>query len=225
MVRADLTGAALKNADLTEADIRHANLSGARLENVTFNGAKVAGLVGTGGPLGAVKAEWLDVSPKGDARARVTGAQIAALLSGLAAAEAEPDRRSPLHRYFGRGDSLSNAKLSFGAKATVEVDSFFQNCTLNLGEDTELVVGKDGVLADCTIIGGGRITVHGQFFEGAAPGIIGPSDVVVSETGALVASVRQSPRGTRFSFTRGSRLRVKIATAQSEPGKVEGRQP
>jgi hypothetical protein len=185
---------------------------------VVMTGAKAAGLVGTGTP-GAVRAEWIDNSPRGDGRIRITGGQIAALLSGqplASAAPAEPERRAGVHRYFGPGDCVSNARLAFGEKATVEVDSFFQNCTLNLGDDTELVVGKEGVLADCTIIGGGRITLHGQFFEGNSPGIVGPSDVVVTETGALVASVQQGRQGTRFSFLRGSRLRIKISGAQGD---------
>jgi hypothetical protein len=92
----------------------------------------------------------------------------------------------------------------------VEIDSLFQDCTLNIGEGTELVVGREGVLADCTIIGAGRITVHGHFFEGGNPGIVGPTDLVVSESGVVVSQVRQSTPGTRFAFKRGSRLRVKI---------------
>jgi len=94
--------------------------------------------------------------------------------------------------------------------ARVEIDSLFQNCAINLGDGTELVVGESGVLADCQIFGGGSVTVHGHFFERESPGIVGPRELVVSGKGALVASVQQSPELTKFAFERGSRLRVKI---------------
>ena len=113
-------------------------------------------------------------------------------------------------RYFGHGDVLKNATLEFEAGASVEIDSLFQNCAINLGEGTELVVGESGVLADCKISGGGSVTVHGHFFEQESPGIVGAREVVVSSKGSLVASVQQCAELTRFAFERGSRLRVKI---------------
>jgi hypothetical protein len=113
-------------------------------------------------------------------------------------------------RYFGHGDVLRNASLEFEPGARVEVDSLFENCSINLGDGTELVVGSQGVLADCKIAGAGSITVHGHFFERESPGIVGPRELVVSREGAVVASVEQSAALTRFAFERGSRLRVKI---------------
>ena len=44
---------------------------------------------------------------------------------------------------------LRNATLDFEAGARVEIDSLFENCSIKLGEGTELVVGESGVLADC----------------------------------------------------------------------------
>ena len=110
---------------------------------------------------------------------------------------------------------LRNASLAFDAGAHVEIDSLFENCTITLGEGTELVVGDAGVLADCNIAGAGSITVNGQFFERESPGIVGPRELVVSRGGALVASVQQVPALTRFRFERGSRLRVKIVNGRA----------
>jgi hypothetical protein len=84
------------------------------------------------------------------------------------------------------------------------------DCRIDLGDHSELVVGKSGVLADCTIRGNGRIVVHGRFFEGSAPGIVGPSELVVSQSGVLVAAVEHGLESTRFAFERGSRLRMKV---------------
>jgi len=105
---------------------------------------------------------------------------------------------------------LRNATLDFEPGARVEIDSLFENCVINLGEGTLLVVGESGVLADCRIAGDGCVTVHGHFFEREAPGIVGVREVMVSANGALVASVKQHTDLTRFAFERGSRLRVKI---------------
>jgi uncharacterized protein YjbI with pentapeptide repeats len=221
---ANLTGADLRHAVLThanfeesalgavkanEADMRAANLRGATLTKADFTGAKVAGIIGTGTPLGDVLVAWLDTSEAGDGTGRITNGEIPGLLSGLrrqAVAAPAPASR----RYFGRGDVLKNATLDFEAGARVEIDSLFENCAINVGDGTELVIGDAGVLADCTIAGAGAITVHGHFFERESPGIVGPRELVVSSGGAVVASVLQNDTLTRFAFERGSRLRVKI---------------
>jgi uncharacterized protein YjbI with pentapeptide repeats len=220
---ANLTGADLRNAILThanfeestlgavkaiEADLRAANLRGATLTKADLTGAKVAGLIGTGSPLGEVLVAWLDTSEAGDGTGRITNGEIPGLLTGL---RAQPGALAPAsRRYFGHGDVLKNATLDFEPGARVEIDSLFENCSINLGEGTELVVGETGVLADCHISGAGAITVHGQFFERESPGIVGPRELVVSQAGAVVASVKQNEALTRFAFERGSRLRVKI---------------
>jgi hypothetical protein len=167
LVRADLSGAGLDQVDLSDADLRQAILSGATLAGVRLTGAKIAGLVGTGAPLPALTVEWVDASSGGDGGTRLSNGQIGALLSGSAAASAPPGPGT--HRYFGKGDVLKNASLQFDQGASVEIDSFFENCSIALGEGTELVLGKEGVLADCTISGGGRITIHGKFFERESP--------------------------------------------------------
>jgi uncharacterized protein YjbI with pentapeptide repeats len=220
---ANLTGADLRNAVLThanfeeatlgavkaaQADLRAANLRGATLTKADLTGAKIAGLIGTGSPLGDVLVSWVDTSEAGDGTGRITNGEIPGLLTGL---RAQPGATAPAsRRYFGHGDVLKNATLDFEPGARVEIDSLFENCAINLGEGTELVVGESGVLADCHIEGAGSITVHGQFFERESPGIVGPRELVVSNAGALVASVKQNAELTRFGFERGSRLRVKI---------------
>jgi hypothetical protein len=97
-----------------------------------------------------------------------------------------------------------------GDGARVEIDSLFENCVVQLGPGTSLVVGKTGVLADCRILGGGDITIHGQFFERESPGIVGPRALTVTSEAAVVASVEQAPALTHFAFERGSRMRLKI---------------
>jgi uncharacterized protein YjbI with pentapeptide repeats len=220
---ANLTGADLRNAVLThanfeesslgavkatQADLRAANLRGATLTKADLTGAKVAGMIGTGTPLADVLVSWLDTSEAGDGTGRITNGEIPGLISGLRAPQ--PAAPPASRRYFGHGDVLKNATLDFEAGARVEIDSLFENCAINLGDGTELVVGESGVLADCKISGAGSITVNGQFFESESPGIVGPRELVVSGGGALVASVKQSEALTRFAFERGSRLRVKI---------------
>ena len=165
-------------------------------------------MIGTGAPLVDVMVAWLDTSTAGDGTGRITNGEIPLLLTGLRPTE---ERTAPAsRRYFGRGDALRNATLDFEPGARVEIDSLFENCIINLGEGTELVVGEAGVLADCKIAGDGSVTVHGHFFERESPGIVGAREVMVSANGALVASVKQHSELTRFAFERGSRLRVKI---------------
>jgi hypothetical protein len=113
-------------------------------------------------------------------------------------------------RYFGRGDVLRNATLQFEDGATVEIESLFEACSIRLGAGTELVVGKEGVLAGCKIQGAGNVTVNGKFFEDASPGIIGVRQLVVSSCGSLVAAVEQPPERTQFAFEPGCKLRMSI---------------
>ena len=108
---------------------------------------------------------------------------------------------------------LRNANLEFGEKAYVEIESRFEQCSIALGEGAELVVGQNGVLVDCQITGGGNITIHGQFFEGASPGIVGPKQLVVSQHGAVVGVVQQPPDSTHFAFEPGCKLRMRILHA------------
>jgi len=212
--RADLTAADLTNADLTQADLRRANLTSAILLGTCLTGAKVAGLVGTGTPLVDLQAAWLDASPLGDGGGRIDDGEIPALLSGLSTATS-PAAASE-RRYFGKGDIMRDATLTFDDGACVEIDSLFENCTIALGVGAELVVGRAGVLADCEIAGAGAITVHGQFFERKSPGIVGARALRVTGEGTLVAAVAQGVSPTRFAFDRGCRVRLRIMNPPAE---------
>jgi hypothetical protein len=211
LVKADLTGADLGAAILVDVDLRQANLKDVRLAGARLTGAKVAGLIGTGTALAELEVKWLDTSTGGDGSRRIENGQIPGLISGLAPLD------EPTRRYFGRGDVLRNATLQFHAGARIEIDSVFQDCTINLGEGTELVIGASGILADCEVVGAGNITVHGKFFERKSPGIVGPRRLSVSAGGAIVSSVAQGAQRTQFAFERGCQLRVKIFDSVSAP--------
>jgi uncharacterized protein YjbI with pentapeptide repeats len=209
LVKTNFSGADLTSAKLGGADIRYATFARAQLANAHLTGAKVAGLVGTGLPLGTIDVSWLDLSPAGDGTQRIENGVIPSVLT-IGAVTTTPAVDDSRRRYFGRGDVLRNATLSFDAGSQVEIDSLFQNCTINVGIETELVIGPSGVLADCEIIGAGCITVHGKFFERGSPGIVGARKLIVSSRGAVVAAVAQSGEPTGFAFQSGCQLRVKI---------------
>jgi uncharacterized protein YjbI with pentapeptide repeats len=220
IIRADFSLADLTNANLTGADIRHANFTQAVIVGARLTGAKVAGLVGTGSAPPTVEVTWLDLSPAGDGSNRVENGVIPSVLAlgAIATVKAPADGRS---RYFGRGDVLRNAVLQFDPGAHVEIDSLFQNCTINIGDQTELIIGASGVLADCEIVGAGSVTVHGKFFERQSPGIVGPRVVSVSAKGALVSAVAKHTESTRFAFENGCQLRVKILGPKTEKHEVK----
>jgi uncharacterized protein YjbI with pentapeptide repeats len=209
LVKADLSEADLTAADFGMADIRFAKFSRAKLIGTNLTGAKIAGIIGTGTPLDNVEVLWLDLSPAGDGSQRVENGVIPALLSGgaLAVPAVKEDARN---RYFGRGDILRDAELSFDDGARVEIDSLFQNCTIRIGAATQLIVGVSGVLADCQIVGAGTVTVNGKFFERESPGIIGLKQLSVSQRGVVQSSVAHSPERTQFAFESGCQLRLKI---------------
>jgi hypothetical protein len=207
--KADLSFMNLVRANLAGADFRRANIEGAKLEGAIITGAKVAGISAQGAHPDNVICEWLDISP-GDIEKRVAGADAIAVLAGKAPRDGGQQNR----RYFGSGDILRFASLEFNAGVTVEIDSRFEQCTIAIGEGTELVVGADGVLAGCQVTGGGNITINGAFFEGKTPGIIGARRVVVARTGALVGTVEQAEMQTQFAFEPGCKLRMKIMNAK-----------
>jgi hypothetical protein len=142
-----------------------------------------------------------------------------AALAALSGVEPAGGQRPRATRYFGAGDVLRFAALEFDSGASVEIESRFEQCSITLGEGTELIVGSEGVLAGCNIKGAGNITIHGQFFEGEAPGIQGPKRLIVTSGGVLVGSVMQAEDSTQFAFEPGSRLRMKITRTQGKNGR------
>lgn len=211
-VKADLSFTNLLRANLSGADLKKANIEGAKLDGATLTGAKIAGIAAQGAHPEKAVVEWVDVSTN-DIEKRAPQAEAMAILSG----RPPPSKagRDPSRRYFGRGDVLKFAALEFDAGVSVEIDSRFEQCTIALGEGTELIVGPEGILSGCQVTGGGNITINGAFFEGKTPGIVAPKSVVVSRSGSLVGAVEQAPDRTQFAFEPGCKLRMKIMNAKN----------
>jgi uncharacterized protein YjbI with pentapeptide repeats len=215
-VKVDLSKADLSGTDLSGADLRKADLSRSRL-GANLTGAKIGGLLSADAVLEGMVVDWVDDSRDGDGSRRVSGAAALSILAGKAPAPSvPPPPRGQAVRYFGQGDVLRNATLEFGEGIKVQIDSRFEQCSIALGRGAELTVGKSGVLAHCRIEGAGNITLHGRFFERESPGIIGPSQLLVTSEGELVGQVEQAPERTRFGFEPGCRLRMKILSARAE---------
>ncbi len=202
--RASLEEARLPAVDLKGADARHAAFMRADLTGANLGQAKLAGASFEEARLGALVFDWIDASPGGDGSLHLDGARAFAFLSGR-----EVEER-PASRYFGKGDVLRDATLEFGKDSVIQIDSRFENCSIALGEGADLTIGEAGVLKNCEIVGHGKITVHGRFFERQSPGIVGARSVVVSARGAMVGGIEQAAEATVFAFEPGSRLRVKI---------------
>lgn len=201
---AELSDSVLSASDLSLVDARHAVFNGAILNGVRFEGAKLFGATFDGARVATPRLEWIDVSANGDGSQRLDGEHAFAFLGG------RRESSAPKTRYFGKGDVLRDATLEFGEGSVIHIDSRFENCLIALGEGAELTIGKSGVLKSCEIVGNGRITVHGRFFERATPGISGARSVTVSGSGAMVGGLQQAEGATLFAFEPGCRLRVKI---------------
>lgn len=203
---AELTEATLRNVDLSQADARHALFRDAELEGALLHDAHLAGADLSGIRTARVRAERIDVSDAGDGSALREGDHAIAFLRG----EEPSSAALATTRYFGKGDVLRDATLEFGKNSVIRIDSRFQNCSIRLSEGAELTIGEEGVLKDCSIVGAGKIIVHGRFFERTSPGIAGARSVVVSSRGGIVSGIEQAPGATVFAFEPGCRLRVKI---------------
>lgn len=209
---AQLESAVMGGADLTNAILVHAELSHAYLGAARLTGAKL-----TNADLTRANLEEADLRQADLTGADFTGANLNGVKTsnGLPGAKPTNGAAATNARYFGRGDVLKGATLRLEAGARVEVESLFEQCTIELGEGTELVVGSGGVLSDCTVVGHGSIMIAGKFYERKSPGIVGPTQLVVSTGGCLVAEVEQAAEATRFAFEPGSNLRVKIRNSRS----------
>jgi hypothetical protein len=190
---------------LRDVDLRHASLRGAKLGRALLHGARVAGANIAAAELEGMIFDWLDGSPLGDGSLRLDGKRAAAFLAGR-----ELREESDSTRYFGKGDVLRDATLEFGEGSRIQIDSRFDNCSITLGEGAELTIGSSGVLKNCSIIGRGRLIVHGRFIERQTPGIVGVRSLFVSAEGGVVGGVEQVADGTQFAFEPGCRLRMKI---------------
>ncbi len=238
--RANLEGANLQGADLSGARLTHAMLESAKLGGANLSGAQLSHAVLADCDLSTAKLDEADLTNADltnanleeaslcraklrDALFKDTNLKNASLTDAidppsLTGAHGAP---SALKRYFGKGDVLRNAHLEFGAGAMVEIESLFEQCTIALGEGTELVVGKSGVLSGCQIRGAGKIAIHGKFVERESPGIAGVTQLVVSAGGSLVGAVEQPADLTRFAFEPGCMLRMKIQQAKKDRAPTE----
>jgi uncharacterized protein YjbI with pentapeptide repeats len=229
--RANLEGAQLQGANLTGARLKHAQLTSANLAGASLVRARLAHAVLTEADLSTAKLDDADLSnadmtsasleEASLVRATLRGAQMRDAnlkdadltdAGGLRPALQPLPPEAANKRYFGRGDVLRNAELEFHAGASVEIESLLEQCTIALGEATDLVIGKAGVLRRCQLSGAGKITIHGQFVERESPGIVGATHLLVSSAGSLVGSVVQPAELTNFSFEPGCMLRMKIHT-------------
>jgi uncharacterized protein YjbI with pentapeptide repeats len=226
--RANLEGANLQGADLTGARLTHAQLDSAKLGGANLTGATLAHADLSDADLSTAKLDGADLTSVNLTDANLEEASLVnaklrdAQLDGvnvknanLTGADAPGLNRAPVQegvskRYFGKGDVLRNAALEFDSGASVEIESLFEQCSIVLGDGTELVVGKSGVLSGCQIRGAGKITIHGKFVERESPGIAGVTQLVVSSGGSLVGAVEQPAELTRFAFEPGCMLRMKI---------------
>jgi hypothetical protein len=185
--------------------MRRAILRGASLSRTMLTGVKLHGAEVSESELQGADADWIDLSVNADGTQRVAlldfGKRVLPTVGG-----------GGERRYFGAGDVLRNAELEFDDGAYVEIQSRFERCNIRLGKGAELIVGAQGRLEDCTIVGG-RLKVHGKFLEKRSPGLIGTSQLIVSEQGAVAATLQQPTEFTQFAFERGCRLRVHIMPA------------
>ncbi len=215
MQEADLGGARLRDCDLSGADLRYTVFGDADLQNVVLTGAKVHGIELAKLP-SSVVVEWADGSPNGDGSTLLDARQVRRLVADEPVAGPLPTQR-----FLGEGDVLRHAELDFAESAAVHIESELVGCTIRLSPDAELVLGEHGIMRDCTVVGG-RLTIHGRFFEGGRTGLRDPRSVVVSRTGVLATRILQVPQSTQFAFERGCRLRLDISGAdplEHNPGK------
>jgi uncharacterized protein YjbI with pentapeptide repeats len=205
LTKACLDGAVLTRTVLSDCDARHATFRAAELGGALMHRIKLDGAIFTGARAEGALAEWIDLSVAGDGSLRKDGDHALRHLRG------EPDPvPAATTRYFGKGDVLRDATLEFGENSVIHIDSRFENCSITLREGAELTIGDDGLLKNCSVVGNGKIIVHGRFFERSSPGIVGARSLLVSSRGGLVAGIEQAPDSTVFAFEPGCRLRVKI---------------
>jgi len=224
--RALLDNASLPGADFTEADLRGSSMRGTKIFEAKLTGAKLAGVETTPDVFAGVIADWVDFSSR-TSRIKVEGADLMEHIKQLKTGAATPTAAvavpktapaapaDPAKRLFGEGDVLRNAALEFGAKSVVEIESRFENCSIQVQEGTQLTLGPHGTLEGCRITGGGEIVLQGSFVhEDAGPSILGPRRLVVARTGSLNGCVEQHPQLTQFGLEKGCCLNLRIVRAR-----------
>ncbi|MGH9429011.1 MAG: pentapeptide repeat-containing protein, partial [Terriglobia bacterium] len=216
----------LANSTLTGVDLRNCRFLNASLDRATLTAAKLFGIEVASDELSRVLAEWVDFSVEGNGRLRVAGSELVdyylrlkAGLDGISTLNSAQSKR-----FFGQGDALRGATLEFSEDSQVEIESYFENCTIHLGDGSRLMVGPHGVLEGCQIIGSGDIMISGKFHEnGVSPGIVGPRRLHVGQTGTVVAAIQQAVTLTEFGFEHGCSLSLKIRKSSNLKGENDVR--
>ncbi|MCI0624184.1 MAG: pentapeptide repeat-containing protein [Acidobacteria bacterium] len=226
----DFTGACLRgavfdntslaNSTLKGVDLRNCRFLNSNLDRATLTAAKLFGIEVLPDELGGVLADWVDFSVEGN-QVRVAGSELVdyylRLKAGLNAISTSNSARSK--RYFGQGDVLRGATLEFSEDCQIEIESYLENCTIRLGHGSILIVGSNGVLEGCQIVGSGDIVIAGKFLErGACPGIVGPRRLHVWQTGTVVAAIQQASTLTEFGFEHGCSLSLRIRKSSNFKG-------
>jgi uncharacterized protein YjbI with pentapeptide repeats len=208
LLQVNLTGALLKNAKLSRADLRRAVFTDANLVGADLSQAKAWGAIWQGAVLQGLRVDSLDVGQGADGQRMLSGVDATTFLTGAA-----PEPAVATRRYFGRGDVLRNATLEFNAGSIVVIESRFENCSITLGDATELTIGQPGLLVGCRVRGPGVIVVQGGIYETDHPAVAGAAKIIVREGGVLSGTVEQHAQKTIFGLERGCRLRVSITHA------------
>lgn len=230
LIKADARRANFTKANFTNCDARYSVFAGATVSDSCFTGACVGGMIGTGAVVKGVTADWIDTSLKKDGSGKRSQGETANVLQegGFQVPMATPapavltpipaaDPANPTRYLLGPEDLLSNAEFEFKGRGKVEIDGHCDKCVFTLHSETHLVIGKSGILIGCQIRGPGRITVLGAFIEEHhQPGIIGPSEVRVTDVGVLASEIEQGETPTRFAFKKGSRLRLNVRGARGK---------
>jgi uncharacterized protein YjbI with pentapeptide repeats len=205
--------AVFEHADLTDADVRNCCLLDSLFDGAVLTGSKLYGTEAVPEQFSHVSADWVDFSAEADGAAKISGTNLAdhyhRLRDGVFGFS--PSAPDAIRRLLGPGDTICHAAFEFSKGSQVEIEAHLRDCTIALGEGTRLVIGPEGVLAGCQVVGEGEIVIHGKFYEnGFSPGIVGPGRMFVGKTGTVISEVRQRPTLTQFAFEKGCTLNLKI---------------
>jgi len=211
--QARVAKAVLEHADLTDADVRDCCLLDSVFDGAILTGSKLSGTEAIPEQFSHALADWVDFSAESDNASKVGITNLSddyrRYKDGLLGlSDSAPNA---IRRFLGHGDIICNADFEFSKGSQVEIESHLRDCTIALDRGTRLVIGQEGVLIGCQVVGEGEIIIHGKFYEnGISPGIVGPSRMFVSRTGTVISEVKQLQILTKFVFENGCKLSLKI---------------
>jgi uncharacterized protein YjbI with pentapeptide repeats len=211
-------GASLRGTDFSGADLRSADLRRAILDQANFSGALVAGLYPSGTPATGLRIDCLvlgDRQAAGEIPQPAVAEHLAGVFTGIAGGAPAGPSDAPSVAWAG---DVKQARLLFASGARVTLHGLLEECLLQLGPETDLVIAADTALIDCRILGGRHITIEGAVLDGptSAMPFVEPRAITVTASGVLAGQVQQPPGRTCFAFQRGSRLRLQIVDSARE---------